>query len=267
MKNIILILILLFSALNINAQISPPSIQWQKCLGGTLNEIATSIQQTFDGGYIAAGKTQSNDGDVSGNHGGDDIWVVKIDSSGNIRWQKSLGGSDYEFTSSPIQQTSDGGYIVAGVSESNDGDVTGHHYDYVNNIYSDDYWVVKLDTIGNIQWQKCLGGSFSNGACSIQQTSDGGYIVAGASSSNDGDVTGNHGNMDYWLVKLNNSGNIQWQKSLGGLGDDFDVFSVRQTYDKGYIVSGLSESNDGDVSGNHDTSGINIGWYNPDYWL
>ncbi|MFA5620118.1 MAG: T9SS type A sorting domain-containing protein [Weeksellaceae bacterium] len=105
-----------------------------------------------------------------------------------------MGGSGFDWATS-IQQTTDGGYIVAGYSDSNDGDVTGNHGWL-------DYWVVKLDSTGNIQWQKSLGGSNNDFAYSIQQTTDGGYVVAGYSDSNDGDVSGNHGNSDYWIVKL-----------------------------------------------------------------
>ena len=116
-------------------------ISWQKCLGGSNGEGAYSIQQTSDGGYIVAGNTFSNDGDVTGYHGGDEYWVVKLDSNGNIKWQKCLGGSGNDYAYS-IQQTSDGGYIVAGYTTSNDGDVTGFHDGYE---FATDYWVVKLD--------------------------------------------------------------------------------------------------------------------------
>ncbi|MBO8140214.1 MAG: T9SS C-terminal target domain-containing protein [Thermosipho sp. (in: Bacteria)] len=218
------------------------NIKWQKALGGSNNELAYSIQQTSDGGYIVAGNTNSNDGDVSGNHGNFDYWVIKLDNSGNIEWQKALGGSDYEYARS-IQQTNDGGYIVAGTAYSNDGDVTGNN---VGNCY----WVVKLDSNGNIEWQKALGGSSGDWADSIQQTSDGGYIVAGYTYSNDGDVSGNHGERDFWIVKLDKNGNIEWQKALGGSSGDW-AHSIRQTSDGGYIVAGYTYSNDGDVSGNH----------------
>ena len=183
-----------------------PSIVWQKCLGGSSTDYALSIRQTTDGGSIVAGSSFSNDGDVSGNHGYDDYWVVKLNSVGEIVWQKSLGGSYHDYAYS-IRQTTDGGFIIAGWSESNDGDVSGHHgsTDYY------DYWVVKLNSAGEIEWQKCLGGSDGDVAWSIHQTSDGGFIVAGHSNSNDGDVSGWHegyddigGNPlpDYWVVKL-----------------------------------------------------------------
>jgi len=240
---------------------SSGNIIWQKSLGGSGGETAYSIQQTNDGGYIVAGTSTSTDGDVTGNHGNGDYWIVKLDSSGNIIWQKSLGGSGNDYAQS-IQQTSDGGYIVAGTSTSNDGDVTGHHgaagVPGVNGV--SDYWIVKLDSSGNIIWQKSLGGSDDDIVTSIQQTTDGGYIVAGYSWSTDGDVTGNHGNGDYWIVKLDSSGNIIWQKSLGGSGNDY-ASSIQQTTDGGYIVAGTSWSNDGDVTGHHGAAGVT------DYWI
>src|SRR4051812_30988701 len=101
-----------------------------------------------------------------------------------------------------------------------------------------------------IQWQKSFGGSFGEAAYSVIQTFDGGYIVAGGGGSNDGDFTGNHGNEDYWIVKLSSSGSIQWQKCLGGTNAD-EATEIRQTSDSGYIIAGTSNSNDGDVSGNH----------------
>jgi len=150
-----------------------------------------------------AGETCSNDGDVSGNHGEYDFWVVKLNSSGEIEWQRCLGGSDYDYASS-IQQTLDGGFIVAGYTKSNDGDVSGWHegYDPYGGDPLPDCWVVKLNSSGEIEWQRCLGGSEIDGTKSLQQTTEGGFIVAGYSESNDGDVSGNHGEGDAWVVKL-----------------------------------------------------------------
>ncbi|MGB4665366.1 MAG: T9SS type A sorting domain-containing protein [Bacteroidales bacterium] len=228
---------------------SSGDIEWQKCLGGTDNDEAKSIQQTSDGGYIVASGTKSNDGDVSGNHGATDTWLVKLNSLGDILWQKCLGGTsdDYAYC---IQQTSDGGFIVTGETGSNDGDVSGYHE-------GGDFWVVKLNSSGDIEWQKCLGGTGWDWENSIQQTSDGGFIVAGSTYSNDGDVLGNHGATDYWVVKLNSLGDILWQKCLGGTIDD-RACSIQQTSDGGFIVTGFTYSNDGDVSGNHGYS---------DYWV
>ncbi len=226
------------------------TIQWQKCLGGSGYDVANSIQQTTDGGYIIAGYTSSNNGDVSGNHGDRDYWVVKLDSLGILQWQKCLGGTSREEAYS-VQQTTDGGYIVAGNTKSNDGDVSGLHGS------TDDYWIIKLDNLGSLQWQKCLGGSSIDKARSIQQTTDGGYIIAGFSSSNNGDVTGNHGNLDYWIVKIDSLGVIQWQKSLGGSGWD-EAHSIQQTSNNHYIIAGWTFSNNGNVTGNNGRK---------DYWI
>ncbi|MCD6449891.1 MAG: PEGA domain-containing protein, partial [Thermotogaceae bacterium] len=182
-------------SLSFSLKKTAPSIIWQKALGGSSKDWAYSIQQTSDGGYIVAGWTRSYyNGDVSEYHGYIDAWVVKLGESGNIEWQKALGGSEGDEAHS-IQQTRDGGYIVAGCTRSNDGDVSGNHGKV-------DAWVVKLGESGNIEWQKALGGSFWDKAYSIQQTSDGGFIVAGRTASNDGDVSGNHGEVDAWIVKL-----------------------------------------------------------------
>jgi hypothetical protein len=236
---LLLLALFILSTIITNAQ---PTLQWQKSLGGTDDEVATAIQPTTDGGYIVAGYSSSNNGDVSGNHGGRDYWVVKLNSTGDTLWTKSLGGTDDEVANS-IQQTTDGGYIVAGYSSSNNGDVTGNHG-------NDDYWVVKLNSTGDTLWTKSLGGTDDEVATSIQQTADGGYIVAGWSVSIDGDVTDTHGSGDYWIVKLNSSGDTLWTKSLGGTSSDL-ANSIQQTTDGGYIVAGNSWSNDGDVTGNH----------------
>ncbi|MDR2354519.1 MAG: hypothetical protein LBF22_15460 [Deltaproteobacteria bacterium] len=233
----------------VKAQNFAPNIEWQKSFGGRESDYAYSIQQTSDLGYIIAGRSDSNDGDVKGNHGYADYWIVKLDKQGTLQWQKSLGGRDFDLANN-IQQTSDGGYIIAGYSGSNDGNAMMNHWAF-------DYWIVKLDSQGNIQWQKFFGGSGYDYANSIQQTSDGGYIIAGNSDSKDGDVKRNHGKVDYWILKLDSLGTLQWQKSLGGSRWDY-AHSIQQTSDGGYIISGISESNDGDVTGNHGDG---------DYWI
>ena len=252
-----LALLLMLYALTLFGMASSASasadLVWQKCLGGSSYDLAYSVQQTSDSGYIVAGYTDSNlTGDVGRNHGGSDFWVVKLDGSGNVTWRKCLGGSSDDYALS-VQQTSDSGYIVAGGTSSNlTGDVGRNHG-------GEDFWVVKLDASGNITWQKCLGGSNYDTAPSVQQTADSGYIVAGYTESNlTGDVGRNNGYIDYWLVKLDGSGNITWQKCLGGSSADV-AESVQQTSDSGYIVAGYTYSNlTGDVGQNHGFG---------DYWV
>lgn len=226
------------------------NLQWQKSYGGPENDIAYSIQQTSDGGYIVAGETKSNSGQVSGNYGEKDFWVIKINASGDLQWQKNFGGSNDDIAKY-VRQTKDGGYIVIGSTSSNNGDVVS------GNRGMTDVWLLKLDPSGNLQWEKTYGGSHIDMGNSIELTADGGYIFAATSKSTNDQITGNHGDSDYWIVKINSSGIIEWQKSLGGTGSD-EGYSVKQTTDGGYIVLGGSRSNNGDVTGNHG---------NYDYWL
>lgn len=220
---------------------SSGALQWQKSLGGGQDDRGYSVKQTTDGGYVIAGTTRSNDGDVSGYKGWEDYWVIKLNSAGTIQWQKTYGGSKDDEARSIIQ-TTDGGYIVAGYSNSTDGDVTGNKGGF-------DHWIVKLTSTGAIQWQKNYGGGQDDRAYAIQQTTDGGYIIGGTARSNDGDVTGYKGWEDYWIVKIDGSGTLQWQKTLGGTKDDI-ARSIVQTADGGYIVAGYSNSTDGDITNN-----------------
>jgi hypothetical protein len=122
----------------------------------------------------------------------------------NLQAEKSFGGSENEFAFN-IHQTSDGGYIIAGQAASNNGNVTGNHGD-------EDMWIVKLNKNGSIKWQKALGGIEDESAFSIQETRDGGFIVAGEASFSSGQVTGNHGTLDFWIVKLDSSGELDMAK-------------------------------------------------------
>lgn len=228
-------------------------IAWQKTYGGSSYEYVYGIEQTIDGGYIFCGFTRSNNGDVAGNHGNDDVWVVKIDRNGNLQWQKCFGGTSYEEAHSIIQ-TSDGAYILCATTSSNNGDVNGNHG-------HNDCWVIKIDKNGNIIWQRTYGGSSSEGAGNIIQMKNGGYLMCGYTTSNDKDVSGNHGNHDIWVVKMDSLGTVNSQKCFGGKGDDGDFTGewpiVNEAPDHGYVICGITNSKDGDIIWNN---GFNHGF-------
>lgn len=216
-----------FLLLIINIYAQAPSIEWQKSLGGGGQDYAKFIRQTSDGGYIVVGETVSSNGMITNNYGSYDCWVVKLNSTGALQWQKSLGGSDYDSAYS-VSETSEGGFVIIGNTESNNFDVTGHYGNF-------DAWVVKLSSAGNIEWQKTYGGSSTDYGLSIQQTTDGGYILSGSTFSTNGVFSTGQGG---WIIKINNLGVIQWQKKIGSFQSY--IYSVLQTNDGGFIAAGTS---------------------------
>lgn len=186
-------------------------VEWQKTYGRRSWDVADSIQQTADGGYIVAGKTGSF---AAKNI---DFWVLKLRADGTVEWQKTYGGFDIDWTHY-IQQTSDGGYIAAGETKS-------------FGVGRGDLWVLKLGADGTVEWQKTYGGVASDVAESIHQTHDGGYIVAGETTSFGA------GREDFWILKLRPDGTVEWEKTYGGVGND-RAYSVQQTSDGKYIVAG-----------------------------
>lgn len=234
---------------------SDGELEWEKSLGGTNIDAARTIMPTNDGGFVAAGFTWSNDENVSGNHGLSDYWVIKISSVGTLLWQHCYGGSAADAAYSVIQ-TNDGDYIVAGNTYSNDGDITFH----LGTTSFSDSWIVKLFDDGTINWQRSFGGTDKDEARKIKQTEDEGFIIVGNTFSSDGDVTTQHGNGDYWVVKIGLIGNLMWQKSLGGSFIDI-AHDVIQTETGEFFISGLSNSVTGDISSHHGTE------FTSDFWL
>ncbi len=243
------VLTVAFSFPNIARAQTAPGIQWQKCYGGLDDDYAQTACATSDGGFVLGGVTWSTDGNFSSNHGAgnkSDGWLSKLSATGDVQWLKCYGGTNSEAISA-VLTTADTGYIfLASASSANNGNVSGWHG-------ATDAWLVKLDTAGNIKWQKCLGGLYDDGLLSMKQTADGGYILAGVTSSDDGDVSGIHLQgiaTDAWVVKVSATGSIEWQKCLGGFGNDA-ANDIIQTSDGSYIMIGQTASTDGDVTGNH----------------
>lgn len=219
---------------------------WQKCLGGSWIDIGMRISVTSDSGFVCLGYSNSLDGDVSGNHGAYDYCVIKLDKNGSIKWEQSLGGSSQD-DGLTVTATNDGGVIVGGWTGSTDGSVQCQHHSEI------DAWVIKLDSAGSIEWQKCYGGSLNESIPAIIQLDDGTYIFAGTTESNDGDVSGNHGGWDYWMIKTDHWGNLLWQNCYGGSYNELPAF-IKRLSDGHFIIGGLTYSNDGDVKNNHSFS-------------
>ena len=191
-----------------------PNAIWIRTFGGINSDYGRSIQQVFNDGYVLIGTTASF-GDNN------DVWLIKTDEQGNKEWDKTFGGSNDDFGSC-IQQTIDGGYIIVGWTNSFGGG-------------NNDVWLIKTDEQGNKEWDKTLGGNDTDIGYAIQQTVDDGYIIVGWTKS-----FGN-GNIDVWLVKTDEQGNKEWDKTLGG--NLFDRgYAIQQTVDGGYIIVGWTNS-------------------------
>jgi len=214
---------------------SDGALEWNKNFGGSDLDLFDSVASTPDGGYIAVGRSKSDDGDLTGlSNGYDDAVIVKYNSDGEIEWNRNFGGSDEDRFMS-VTLASGGGYVVAGYSSSDDGDLAGLNRD------GDDAIIVEYSSNGTLVWNKSFGGSDSDIFHSVISTSDGGYIAVGSSSSYDGDLNGlNDGNWDAIIVKFGTNGTLEWAKSFGG-GNNSEFYSVAPTIDGGYIAVGGSQ--------------------------
>jgi len=183
---------------------------WTRAYGGTGSDWATSVQQTTDSGYIIAGVFELDEGNA-------DFWLLKTDASGDTLWTRTYGGSEMDIARS-AQQTTDGGYIITGYSRS--FGAGGY-----------DVYLVKTDTSGDTLWTRTYGGGDYDGGWSVQQTSDGGYVIAGHSYSFGA------GGSDVYLLKTDSSGDTLWTRTYGGINDDY-AYSVQQTTQGGYVLAG-----------------------------
>jgi uncharacterized repeat protein (TIGR01451 family) len=250
MKNFIL-LFLFFIPLMLAAQTQklPGSLEWQKRIGGSKSDKAYSVIPTIDHGFLVVGLSYSNDGQVTGHHGttdSSDAWVVKLNSAGDLEWQQSYGGSNTDLFKHAIQ-AGNGDFICVGSTRSVDGDVTGLH---TGSGVANDLWIVRINRYGVIQWSKVFGGSAVENGQVIRKMADGNYMVAGDARSNDFDVTGNHGGADIWVLKINEQGNLLWQKSYGNPNHQF-VTSLTITSDNNYLISGYQGYNGYQVNPNN----------------
>ncbi|GAB3511276.1 Ig-like domain-containing protein [Emticicia fontis] len=230
-----------------------PLQRWDKSLGGNEGEIGFCVELADDGGYVMAATTQSSIGGdkQSASRGGDDFWIIKINQNGERVWDKTYGGSLYDYVRT-IAKCKDGGFLIGGDSSSpQDGDKSEPAHPYPNGIPSNDYWVVKIDANGNKQWDKRFGGNGFDYLWHIIQTSDGGYLLGGTSDSNDGgEKTENlRYGRDAWVIKIDANGNKQWDKTLGGSGYE-SAEDLLELPDKSILVAcnSFGEGTGGDMS-------------------
>lgn len=232
------------------------NIAWQKSFGFSGVDTGISCIQTKDNGYLITGILDVTASGGEGNsklnlakhHAGGDYWAIKLDASGTKQWSRYYGGT---FTDTPndIIQTPDEGYILVGFSDSNDVDIS-------NNLGTYDFWIIKISKTGDLIWEKSYGGSQIDEAWGITNSVDGNYIIVGNTRSDDLQVSKNKGAADLWLIKINDNGELIWEKSIGG--SSFDVGrSISKTHDNGFIISGNSRSLDGDTTNN---KGQNDAW-------
>jgi predicted secreted protein len=191
------------------------TMQWNTTYGGTASDRAYALVQTTDGGYALAGNTQSFGA------GWSDFWLVKTDASGNMMWNQTYGGTDWDYAYALVQ-TTDGGYALAGYTDSFGAG-------------GSNFWLVKTDTNGNMQWNMTYGGTNDDRVYALVQTSDGGYALAGWTNSFGA------GGSNFWLVKTDTNGNMQWNQTYGGTNND-QAYALVQTTDGGYALAGYTYS-------------------------
>lgn len=208
---------------------SAGNVLWRTVLNGVdpHKSAFTSVTQAADGGFVAVGFE-------GGFPDSSQLLIAKFNSAGIFQWQKKYGGSNVDIAHH-IYRTSTNGFIIAGTTNSNDGDVTGNH-----SIGGADVWMLRINNNGDLIWKKCFGGTGGEKARSVIQMADHGFLVAGSATSTNGDLTGNNGATDAWLFKTDSSGNLLWQKNYGSTG--VETFrSVAVTPDHSIVVTGNAD--------------------------
>lgn len=218
-------------------------LQWQKNYGGSDDDKGKSIIQTIDDGYAVLGYSKSNDGNITENFGADDFWVLKLDTNGSIKWETSLGfsGADKGYN---IIQTLDQGFLVTGVLDVTASNGLGNTKNSVIKRHAGgDYWAVKLNANGKIEWSKFFGGTFTDTPSSVIATHDNAFIIVGGSDSDDIDITDNKGTYDFWVIKISSIGDLLWEKSFGGSQID-EAWDIVMANDGNFVIVGDTRSND-----------------------
>jgi len=232
------------------------NLQWQRTYGGSKDDQGQQAIQTSDGGYAITGYAMSDDGDASNNEGFHDNWILRLDSTGNVLWEKSFGFSGHDH-SYDIIETEDGGFFFTGFLDvtSSNGAGSTEKSSSLSAHGVGEFWGTKVDADGNLVWRKFFGGTNNDRSFGVIGANDGGYILVGASESDDFDISNPKGSYDYWVVKVDKNGNFVWERSFGGTGID-QSYDITKTADGHYAVIGNSFSTDLQITGNHGESDI-----------
>ena len=236
--------------------------EWQHVYGGNDDDRGQEIINTSDGGYAILGSSKSEDGEVSENSGSDDFWMVKLNTFGAIEWEKSFGyfGADNGFS---ILQTQDQGFLITGVLDvtASEGEGNTNRFNTARHA-GGDYWVIKLDQMGELQWRRYYGGSFTDTAYAAAETQAKNFIIVGSSDSDDVDISNNKGSYDFWALKLSNDGELLWEKSYGG-SEIEEARDIIMTSDGNFLIVGNTRSRDADVSLNNGAADVWLIKINP----
>ncbi len=232
------------------------NLLWNKTYGGTKDDRGQSVVQTSEGGYAIVGYAMSDDGDGSNNEGFHDNWILRLDANGNILWEKSFGFSGHDH-SYDVTQTSDGGLFFAGFLDvtSSGGEGNTGKGSYLTRHGVGEFWGTKLDIDGNLVWRRYFGGTNNDRSFGVLEANDGGLLMAGASESNDFDVSNSKGSYDFWVVKVSSTGTLLWESSFGGTGID-KSYDIVKTNDNAYVIIGNTFSTDTDISRNNGESDV-----------
>ncbi len=224
-------------------------LEWYKTYGGSSDDRGNTVIQTSDNGFAILGFSKSNDGDVTANEGNSDFWLTKLNSTGDLSWQKTFGysGNDIGFS---LIQTSDNGFLLLGELDVTSSGGLGNSKSAKRKHAGGDYWAIKLDVNGEKEWSRFYGGTFTDTPQGIVETADRSFIIAGTSDSNDIDITNPKGEYDFWLIKIDLKGELVWEKNFGGSQTD-KVSGITKTNDDNFIIVGNTRSTDKNISINN----------------
>lgn len=219
-------------------------LEWESSYGFSGHDHSYDILEATQGGYFFTGFLDITSARADGNtekgnsvtsHGVGEFWGTKIDEEGSVQWRGYFGGTNNDRAHSVVQ-TNDGGFVMAGFTESDDFDISNTNGSY-------EFWVVKVDSFGNLLWEQSYGGEGIEVSYDIAKTVDNGFVVVGNTFSTNGDILLNHGESDMWMIKLDEDGNLIWEQTYGG--SQFDLAqAVVQSKDGGFLIVGNTKSDD-----------------------